>query len=682
MATVSLLLVDAEDAVAATFPLAPGVTVFGRDDDCGVVLDDRHCSRRHLEISRKGDVCVLRDLDSTNGVLLNGQRVVADCQLREGDVIELGRTRLRFQSDRAERKSPATAVLPVVDTGDLPTEVDPRPPRRAMPRPARPQTAVAVAVAAALAAVIAVLCLQPMVRRSPLSRGLVARKTSAEPHPKAVDADLPATDELPDETDSIPHAAAKPARVAAAPPRLPTRAGETNTDAAQPTRRQPTPTGPSTLENLLGQVPADPPADAAAAAVSRGDDPLAAPGSPTDEPAAVQAETVAIAAREASSASAPILPPGPRQATAPPAAAPPPARGGAAARLPVPPDDEVEREMRAIKKTFGDHFSMQADLARVLAKIRSADRHTENPARTFALLMTAEREAIQAQLYRDAIDCLRLRAETFDVDELPDRIDLLRDASERAVGPSADVFDLVVESAVEAVRAERFDVAIKAAHLAEGLAEAIEMAARQQVMIAQSAATGPRDRLPRNLAAAASALPPGMSDLADAERRVAIAKHLRNRIYESKRLRARYVQACERLSESPHDKSASEIVGKYLCFVKQDWRGGIPALASGRSTALGELASRELALAADDSSDPKPAFEVAGEWWTFAERGVRSSSLPPGSSEMIRSHAAEIYERVLGRLTDPVDAALAENRMVAAKASPRSDEEHAETEAP
>jgi hypothetical protein len=681
MATVSLLLTDVEDAVAATFPLTRGVTVFGRDDDCGVVLDDRHCSRRHLEISRKGDVCVLRDLDSTNGVLLNGQRVVADCQLREGDVIELGRTRLRFQSDRAENEPPATAVLPVIDTGDVPTEVDPRPLRRTTPRPARPQTAVAVAVAAALAVVSAVLCLQPMVRRAPLSRGLVARKTSAAPHAKAVDADLPATDELPYETDSIPHAAPAPARMAAAPPRLPTRAGESSAATTRPTLRQPTPPGPGTLENLLEQVPADPPADASTAAVPRGDDTLAAPWSPTDEPAAPQGDTAAIAAREASSASAPIRPPGPRQATAPAAAAAPPARGGAAERLPVPPDDEVEREMRAIKKTFGDNFSMRADLARLLAKIRSADRHSDNPARTFALLVTAEREAIQAQLYSDAIDCLRLRAETFDLDELPDRIDLLRDASEGAVGPSADVFDLVVEAAVEAVRAERFDVAIKAAHLAESLAEAIEMAARQQVMITQSAAARPRDGLPRDFAAAASA-PPGMSDLADAERRVAVAKHLRNRINESKRLRTRYVQACERLSESPHDKSASEIVGKYLCFVKQEWRGGIAALASGRSTALGELASRELALVADESSDPKPAFEVAGEWWTFAERGVRSSSLPPGSSEMIRSHAAEIYERVLGRLTDPVDAALAENRLAAAKASPDSDGEHGEIDAP
>jgi hypothetical protein len=679
MATVWLLLTDAEDAVAATFPLTRGVTVFGRDDDCGVVLDDRHCSRRHLEIRRKGDVCVLRDLDSTNGVLLNGQHVVADCQLREGDVIELGRTRLRFQSDQAEKEPPATAVLPVVDTGDLPTEVDPRPRRRTMPRSARPQTAVAVAVAAALAVVIAGLCLQPMVRRAPLSRGLVARKTSAEPHSKAVDVDLPATDELPHEPDSIPPAAPTPTRMAAARPRLPPRAGDSSAAATRTTRPQPMPPGPATLENLLEQVPAAPPADASTAAVPRGDDTLTATLSPTDEPAALQTDTAAIAAREASSASAPILPPGPCQATAPPAAAPP-ARGGAAERLAVPPDDEVEREMRAIKKTFGDNFSMRADLARVLAKIRSADRHSDNPARTFALLVTAEREAIQAQLYRDAIDCLRLRAETFDVDELPDRIDLLRDASEGAVGPSADVFDLVVEAAVEAVRAERFDVAIKAAHLAESLAEAIEMAARQQVMITQSAAPRPRDRLPRDFAAAAP--PPGMSDLADAERRVAVAKHLRNRINESKRLRAKYVQACERLSESPHDKSASEIVGKYRCFVKQDWRGGIPALASGRSTALGELASRELALAADESSDPKPAFEVAGEWWTFAERGVRSSSLPPGSSEMIRSHAAEIYERVLGRLTDPVDAALAENRVAAAKSSPRSDEEHGEIDTP
>jgi hypothetical protein len=685
MAAVSLLSTDAGDAVVSTFALTRGVTVFGRDDDCDVILDDVHCSRRHLEIHSTGDACVLRDLGSTNGVLLNGQRVVADCQLREGDVIELGMTRLRFESDRVAAEPPATAVLPAIDTDDVPAEVFSRPVPRGRPRSARLQNTPAVVVMAALAAAIAGLGVQAVFRSAPGSSVRSGGNQSGGARAKHAAADRDAADEATTDVAEFPHSPAAPGRSTTLP-RLPTRSADSRGGQTSPTRGPSLPAGPATLENLLEQVPAERPAAVSPAAAPRVDTQAAAPRPPAARPAAqpdgLSADAAAVVAAAPSGASPPNLPADPRRVGGPPRDLESPAGGGAAERRAVPPDDEVELEMRAIKKTFGDNFSGRSDLARVLAKIRSADRDSDNPAKTFALLVTAEREAIEAQLYRDAIACLRHRAELFDVDELPARIDLLRDASEGIAGPSADVFDLVVEAAVEAVRAERFDVAIKAASLAEGLADAIEQATRQHVMAEQSAGVRVQSGLPHGGAAPATALPSGMDDLADAGRRVAIAKNLRKRIHESKRLRAKYVEAAEELRESPHDKSAAEVVGKYLCFVKQDWPAGLPALAMGRSTALGELASRELTLSADEAADPTPAFDVAGEWWTFAERGVRASGLPAGSAEIIRSHAAGIYERILDRLTDPVDAALAENRVAAAKPSAESDDEDREFAAP
>jgi hypothetical protein len=676
MAQIILSSSAAHDAGTEKIHLAGGVTVFGRDDDCDVVLRDVHCSRRHIEIRSIGDRYVLRDLDSTNGVLLNGQRVVADCQLREGDVIELGMTRLCFQPDRLEKELPATAVLPVVDSDDIPTEVFPRP--RTMPRPARSQNTLAFVVMAALVAVIAGLGMQPTVRQRLFPLATAAGKTSAEPRSKAGAVDRPAADEVPHDPAAISHVAPAPSRIAAAPSRLPTRAPDGRAANTPVTRPQPMPPGPATLENLLEQVPAEPPTAAPTAVASRGNVQEAA----SRPPAPPKTSAAAGASSPPSDASAPSRPAAPPRADRPEAGVQPRAAAVTAERLAVPPDDEVEREMRAIKKTFGDNFSARADLARLLAKIRSADRHSDNAAKTFALLVTAEREAIQAELYRDAIDCLRLRSDIFDLDELPARIDLLREASEESVGPSSEVFDLAMATAFEAVRAERFDVALKAAHVAEKLAESIEQSARQQVVVRQSAAEPARDGRPVDFSGPASAMPSGAGALADAGRWVAMAQQLRKRILEAKRLRAKYVDACEELRESPHDKSASEIVGKYLCFVKEDWRAGIPALATGRSTALGELAARELALGRERGADPQAAFALAGEWWTLAERGIRASGLPAGSSEILRSHAAEIYERILDQLTDPVDAAVAENRVAAAKATSGSDEEEGEFDAP
>lgn len=76
--------------------LAAEVTTIGRSRRCEVVLSDPNTSRQHAEIRRQGDGYSLVDLDSTNGVYLNG-RQVRTAILQDGDRIELGATRLRFE---------------------------------------------------------------------------------------------------------------------------------------------------------------------------------------------------------------------------------------------------------------------------------------------------------------------------------------------------------------------------------------------------------------------------------------------------------------------------------------------------------------------------------------------------------------------------------------------------------
>jgi transcriptional regulator with PAS, ATPase and Fis domain len=63
--------------------------VLGRDAACDVTLPGKETSRRHAEIQPVGPLYVVRDLGSTNGVLLNGQRV-EHAVLSDGDVLRLG----------------------------------------------------------------------------------------------------------------------------------------------------------------------------------------------------------------------------------------------------------------------------------------------------------------------------------------------------------------------------------------------------------------------------------------------------------------------------------------------------------------------------------------------------------------------------------------------------------------
>src|SRR5918995_4799541 len=51
------------------------MTLFGRDEDCDVRLDHKSVSKLHCVIVKTDGVLLLRDLGSTNGTRVNGQRV-------------------------------------------------------------------------------------------------------------------------------------------------------------------------------------------------------------------------------------------------------------------------------------------------------------------------------------------------------------------------------------------------------------------------------------------------------------------------------------------------------------------------------------------------------------------------------------------------------------------------------
>lgn len=75
----------------------PGGGVIGRSRDCDVVLDDAGVSRRHAELRPQGSGWTIADLDSTNGVLVNGSPLAGVQRLAAGDRIELGSTEIVFE---------------------------------------------------------------------------------------------------------------------------------------------------------------------------------------------------------------------------------------------------------------------------------------------------------------------------------------------------------------------------------------------------------------------------------------------------------------------------------------------------------------------------------------------------------------------------------------------------------
>lgn len=73
-------------------------TIIGREKSCDVVIPDPSVSRRHAEILHNESGWLIRDTGSTNGLSVNGV-ATAQARVYNGDVINLGRTKLEFQED-------------------------------------------------------------------------------------------------------------------------------------------------------------------------------------------------------------------------------------------------------------------------------------------------------------------------------------------------------------------------------------------------------------------------------------------------------------------------------------------------------------------------------------------------------------------------------------------------------
>jgi uncharacterized RDD family membrane protein YckC len=88
--------------------LARTIVSIGRDPSNDVVLPDAMVSRRHAVIEYRGSQYFLRDCNSSNGSLVNGDRV-SERNLRDGDLVAIGTARLLF---REEMEDAGAKVVP------------------------------------------------------------------------------------------------------------------------------------------------------------------------------------------------------------------------------------------------------------------------------------------------------------------------------------------------------------------------------------------------------------------------------------------------------------------------------------------------------------------------------------------------------------------------------------------
>lgn len=104
-----LRIVQGEDVGHGFCLLGDSISI-GRDDTCDLPLRDERASRRHVELNWKKDRYFASDLDSANGLIINGKRVKASF-LDVGDILTIGNAMLEVIAVSAETPLGANAKI-------------------------------------------------------------------------------------------------------------------------------------------------------------------------------------------------------------------------------------------------------------------------------------------------------------------------------------------------------------------------------------------------------------------------------------------------------------------------------------------------------------------------------------------------------------------------------------------
>lgn len=91
-----LVIDDSKSLLAQTvYPIAESLAL-GRSQHNDVVINDSFVSYEHACISTSKQLYLIADLNSTNGTLLNGQRIEEETALADGDIIQIGAVTFKF----------------------------------------------------------------------------------------------------------------------------------------------------------------------------------------------------------------------------------------------------------------------------------------------------------------------------------------------------------------------------------------------------------------------------------------------------------------------------------------------------------------------------------------------------------------------------------------------------------
>jgi pSer/pThr/pTyr-binding forkhead associated (FHA) protein len=103
------LVVLSEGLTGRSYELKVDKTTIGRVDDNTFPIAEPSVSSHHCEVLLRGNEVMVKDLGSTNGTFINGQKIT-ESVLKPSQILRLGQVELRLESETA-----ASAVKKAVD---------------------------------------------------------------------------------------------------------------------------------------------------------------------------------------------------------------------------------------------------------------------------------------------------------------------------------------------------------------------------------------------------------------------------------------------------------------------------------------------------------------------------------------------------------------------------------------
>ena len=111
------LVLLSEGYTGRTYELKVDKTTVGRVSDNAFEIPEASVSSHHGEILLRGNDVIVRDLNSTNGTFINGERVTGEATLKPGQILRLGTIEMRLETGESAAAKPKqtfdkTRVIP------------------------------------------------------------------------------------------------------------------------------------------------------------------------------------------------------------------------------------------------------------------------------------------------------------------------------------------------------------------------------------------------------------------------------------------------------------------------------------------------------------------------------------------------------------------------------------------